>query len=107
MKGLSYLHEAGCIHCDFKSSNVFIGFDAEKMEVKIGDFGESILDAKEVIMTKMSSQEPSHGDGTIPFVAPEILKGRKPSKLSDIYSFGMFLVELLVPSWSNPWDGVC
>ncbi|PFX24310.1 Dual specificity protein kinase shkC [Stylophora pistillata] len=106
-KGLSYLHEAGCVHCDFKSSNVFIGGDAEKMEVKIGDFGESILDAKEVITTQMSSQELSRGGGTMPFVAFEILKGGKPSTLSDIYSFGMFLVELLVPSWSNPWDGVC
>ena len=95
------------MHCDFKSSNVFIGGDTEKMEVKIGDFGESILDAKEVITTKMSSQEPFRGGGTMPFVAPEILKGGKPSMLSDIYSFGMFSVELLVPSWSNPWDGVC
>lgn len=44
---------------------------------------------------------------TLPFVAPENLKWGKPSTQSDIYSFGMFLVELLVPSCSNPWDGVC
>ena len=110
-KGLSYLHQAGCVHCDLKSSNVFIGGAVEKMDVKIGDFGESILDAKEVVTTQMSSQDPSRGGGggggTMSFVAPEILKGEKPTKLSDIYSFGMFLVELLEPGWNNPWDGVC
>lgn len=50
VKGLFYLYEVGCVYCDFKFLNVFIGGDVEKMEVKIGDFGESILDVKEVIM---------------------------------------------------------
>ena len=41
-KGLSYLHEAGCLHCDLKSGNVFIGSDYEReWIVKIGDFGEA------------------------------------------------------------------
>lgn len=41
------------------------------------------------------------------FVVFEILKGGKLFMLSDIYSFGMFLVEFFVFSWSNLWDGEC
>ena len=66
-KGLCYLHKAGCIHGDFKSSG------------KIGDFGERFLEAKELVTTQVSVQDPScHTGGTIPFVAPEILKGENP-----------------------------
>jgi len=97
-KGLCYLHEAGCVHCDFKSSNVFIGGEGEELLVKIGDFRESILEAKELVTTHVAMQDPSrHCGGTIPFVAPEILKGENPTKPCDMYSFGMFLVELLQP----------
>ena len=45
--------------------------------------------------------------GTIPFVAPEVLKGSKLNEVSDIYSFGMFLTEMLCPARSNPWADDC
>ena len=43
----------------------------------------------------------------MPFVAPEIIQGEPASKQSDIYSFGMFLVELLCPLWTHPWAKEC
>lgn len=107
-KGLCYLHKSGCIHCDFKSSNIFTGGEGDELLIKIGDFGESLTEAKEFVTTQASMQDPSrHIAGTIPFVAPEILNGEKPTSMSDIYSFGMFLIELLRPDRSNPWANEC
>ncbi|PKC70616.1 kinase-like protein, partial [Rhizophagus irregularis] len=33
--------------------------------------------------------------GVLPFMAPEVLRGRKHTKASDIYGFGMVMYELL------------
>ena len=107
-KGLRYLHEVGCVHCDLKASNIFIGGQGDEMIVKVGDFGESLFDAKEFVTTQASAQDQSRQcGGTIPFMAPEMLNGGKPNKMCDVYSFGMFLVELLEPEWSNPWEKEC
>ena len=72
--------------------------------IKIGDFGEDRVEHKEYLMYQLSSQDPTNNAvGTIPFVAPEVLKGGKPTKQSDVYSFVMLLIELLCPSRTNPW----
>ena len=56
----------------------------------------------------MSSQEvKGAAGGTIPFTAPEVLKGATPTNESEMYSFGMFLIELLYPRRSNPWAEDC
>ena len=48
--GLSYLHDSGCIHCDLKSANIFLGED-EKRDwiIKIGDFGEARAEHKDKV----------------------------------------------------------
>lgn len=107
--GLTYLHTTGCVHCDFKSANVFIGGEGDDWVVEIGDFGESVFLAKEYVTTQIGTIQDNSRQmgGTIPFVAPEILEGIKPNKMSDIYSFGMFLIELLCPTRSNPLADDC
>ena len=57
-KGLKYLHDNGCVHCDFKASNVFIGGEEEEMLIKIGDFGESTFQAKEYVFYSSISPRP-------------------------------------------------
>ena len=60
------------------------------------------------MITQVSSQEvKGAAGGTIPFTAPEVLKGGTPTNESDMYSFGMFLIELLYPRRSNPWAEDC
>ena len=76
--------------------------------MKIGDFGESIFLIKEYVTTQMFVQDNSRNmGGIIPFVAPEVLKGSKPNKVSDIYSFEMFLTEMLCPARSKSWADDC
>ena len=101
--GLSYLNDIDCLHCDLKAANVFLGGDGEEWVVKIGDFGEARAEHKDVMMTQLSAQDPQNTvAGTLPFLAPEVLRGQTHTKKSDVYSYAMLLVELLCPSRSNP-----
>ena len=108
-KGLQYLHNSECIHCDLKSANIFLSSEPENQWIiKIGDFEEAISEWQEYMVTQLSSQDPSTmAAGTIPYMAPEVLTGGKPTKSSDIYSFAMLLVELLCPRRNNPWSNDC
>src|SRR5437763_1450389 len=83
--GLKNIHGANIIHKDYHSGNIFIkGYQAI-----IGDLGLS--------KSAIESLEDDNNEiyGIIPYVAPEIFKGQKYTKASDIYSFGMIMWELM------------
>ena len=107
--GVSYLHDSGCIHCDLKSANVFLGEDEKrKWIIKIGDFGEARAEHKDHLMSQLSFQDPtSNAVGTIPFIAPEVMCRGRSTKQSEVYSFAMLLIKLLCPHRANPWADNC
>lgn len=83
-----YLHENNVIHRDIKLGNIFL---ADRMQVKIGDFG---LSAK--LSTKLERKTTLCG--TPNYIAPEVLDETKyqgHSKEVDIWSFGVLLYILL------------
>ncbi|XP_057858865.2 probable receptor-like protein kinase At1g80640 [Cryptomeria japonica] len=88
-RGLEHLHEhchPSVIHRDFKSSNILL--DAS-FNAKLSDFGLSIT----------ADGCAGHNVellGTFGYVAPEyLLEGRLTEK-SDVYAFGVVLLELLI-----------
>ena len=110
---LQFLHGRGVIHSDVKAGNFFLGGgSSSEYIVKLGDFGESIRECKMRTLTttffQMSGNKKEDERkiaGTIPFIAPQLFQmGAKPSVKSDIYSFSMYLIELLVPTRSHPWS---
>ncbi|KAL0356346.1 UNVERIFIED_CONTAM: Pto-interacting protein 1 [Sesamum radiatum] len=87
-KGLEYIHEKAQIHCDIKSSNVLLFDDCSV--AKIADFGFSSNQ-----QPKMAVLTSTRILGTFGYHAPEYAMTGQLSSKSDIFSFGVVLLELL------------
>ncbi|MBA0846932.1 hypothetical protein Goshw_009624 [Gossypium schwendimanii] len=88
-RGLEYLHEhcnPPVIHRDLKSSNILLDLD---FNAKLSDFGLAVTDAA----TNKNNLKLS---GTLGYVAPEYLLDGKLTDKSDVYAFGVVLLELLL-----------
>ncbi|KAE8666246.1 putative receptor-like protein kinase [Hibiscus syriacus] len=96
-RGLAYLHEGmdfQIIFRDFKSSNILLD---EQWNAKLSDFGLARLGPSEGL-THVSTAVV----GTMGYAAPEYIQtGRLTSKI-DVWSYGVFLYELI--TGRRPFD---
>lgn len=94
--GLDILHSCGIIHGDVKAENVLIFSHPEKKYVaKIADFGFSVVGE--------AATAAMHLAGTRPWKAPETIGPvqRDLLKLTDVYSYGLFVWRTAVDSMNH------
>ncbi|KAL7139872.1 hypothetical protein ABFS83_09G082900 [Erythranthe nasuta] len=88
-RGLEYLHERctpAVIHRDLKCSNILLD---SNFNAKLSDFGLAITGGN-------SNKTSIKLSGTLGYVAPEYLLDGKLTDKSDVYAFGVVLLELLM-----------
>lgn len=96
LDGLEAAHSIDVIHRDLKPSNVFLARQSGGREVvKLLDFGLAKRQPQALNADEATSAVRSVIAGTPAYIAPEQALGQGVSKLSDLYSFGVMLFELL------------
>ncbi|KAG1831708.1 Pkinase-domain-containing protein [Suillus variegatus] len=96
LQGLNYLHERDIIHRDIKGANILVD---NKGGIKISDFGIS----KKVdgnLLTGKRMNRPSL-QGSVFWMAPEVVKQTAHTSAADIWSVGCLVVEML--TGEHPW----
>jgi len=92
-------HEGGVVHRDLKPGNIMVTLDGR---VKVLDFGLARLMHPEPSSdtsrtTAMEEPISSAGQvvGTVPYMAPEQVRGEEVDARSDLFAFGILLYELV------------
>lgn len=89
MSGIEYLHSKGIIHRDIKGANILV---TDTGVAKLADFGCSKRLAG---LCTMSLEESMNIlKGSVPWMAPEVIKNASYGRSSDIWSFGATVIEM-------------
>lgn len=91
LHGLEYLHtrDPPVLHRDIKGANILVGMDRT---VKLSDFGCSKRTAGTAVHTLR---------GSVPWMAPEVMRQSGYGRKADIWSLGCVLIEM--STGSPPW----
>ncbi|GMF35613.1 unnamed protein product [Phytophthora fragariaefolia] len=94
--GLQYLHQHSIVHGDLKCDNILVAADGT---AKLTDFGLSTI--RRYVTSEQEQSSTSSVVGAQRWKAPECLAGGPPSFESDVYSFGMCVLQAV--SGEFPW----
>jgi eukaryotic-like serine/threonine-protein kinase len=101
---LAHAHDQGVIHRDIKTANVVI---TPAGQVKVLDFGlarfYSDTELADATRSNESAANANAVVGTLPYIAPEILRGEQASARSDIWALGITLFEMC--TGNRPYRG--
>ncbi len=85
---LEYIHTHGVIHRDLKPENVMID---DRDQIKLIDFGiAGKAGARRLTFGKLSQTL-----GTVDYISPEQVKGKRGDARSDIYALGVMMYEMV------------
>src|ERR1043166_2286763 len=89
-RALKEIHDKGFIHKDLHAGNIL----RYEQDCFIADLG---------LCKPVDEQDEKKIHGVLPYVAPEVLRGKKYTQAADIYSFGILACEILsgLPPYHN------
>lgn len=92
--GVAHAHRCGIVHGDLKSTNIMVG---PRGQVKVLDFGLAVRRSRAAGSPDVDTTgrgERSSARGTVPYMAPELLRGRCANARSDVWALGVVLFEM-------------
>jgi serine/threonine protein kinase len=93
LDGLASAHRNGVVHRDLKPSNLMVTPDGR---LKMLDFGVALrIPNKDVSATSTYVEPATILEGTVACMAPEQLRGAAGNELTDVYSAGAVVHELV------------
>lgn len=101
-------HAIGVLHKDLKPGNVLVYDDRDAWHPRVVDFGSGHLldverlDAAGITRTQLAETRIGDPEGTLLYIAPELLEGCAPTAQSDIYSLGIMLYQLVIGDLRRP-----
>jgi serine/threonine-protein kinase len=88
---LGHAHARGVVHRDVKSANVMV---TPEGRIKVLDFGLARRVSQPEDVTRAAGTEVGAVVGTLSYMAPEVLRGRRGDVSSDVWSLGVVLFEM-------------
>jgi len=102
---LAFAHEQGTLHGDLKGSNIIV---TPEGNIKLLDFGLGRRIPRcgtvEVTSSCLPLAEAGATAGTLPYLAPEVLRGNPTSLQSDVWALGVLLYQMV--TGELPFRGV-
>ena len=100
LNGLSYLHNQDIIHRDIKGANILVD---SKGTIKISDFGISKkLEASNILSGANNNKHRPSLQGSVFWMAPEVVKQTSYTRKADIWSLGCLVVEMMTGNHPFP-----
>jgi TolB-like protein/predicted Ser/Thr protein kinase len=88
---LEEAHERGVVHRDLKPANIIV---TPKGRVKVLDFGLAQLSGTAADLEQTTTRADSGFEGTLPYMAPEQVRGEMADARTDLYALGVVLYEM-------------
>lgn len=98
--GLAYLHNRDIIHRDIKGANILVD---NKGGIKISDFGISKkIEASNLLGGPGTNKNRPSLQGSVYWMAPEVVKQTSYTRKADIWSLGCLVVEMMTGTHPFP-----